>query len=298
MGPVRLEHTTTSARGLHEGARRLRHHLSTALEMRIAHISDLHLLEPRSERRGALEQLRLLYLSALRPLSAAGRLSRFRRALSAALQGGFDHLVITGDLTEDGKVGQFEEVARLLHESGISPEKVTLIPGNHDAYEDPRGWQRALEGPLRPFARTSGGHVGKVLDFGELAILPVSTSVHQHWSSSWGQIEEAELEALDRRAADPGFANKALLVAQHHPPHPYEFAPLQWLDGLRESARLLALLARRRAVQVLHGHMHLPITRNLGEGGALRVFGAPAVVESSEPEVRYYETRGGLIVPV
>lgn len=265
--------------------------------MRIAHISDLHLLEPEVGLRSALERARLFYLSALRPLGAKGRVLRFRKALESAKASKFDHLVITGDLTEDGKAGQFEEVARVLHESGIASDRVTLIPGNHDAYEDPRAWERALLGPLRPFAKTSGGGEGKVIDLGELALLPISTSVHQHWSSSWGRIDGAELEALDRRAADPGLARKALLVAQHHPPHPYQFAPLQWLDGLRENARLLALLARRATLQVLHGHMHLPVTRMVGNEGELRIFGAPAVVESKEPEVRYYETRGRMIVP-
>lgn len=266
--------------------------------MRIAHISDLHLLEPRGGHRRALERARLFYLSALRPLSAAGRLLRFRTALEAAKEKGFDHLVITGDLTEDGKVEQFEEVARLLAESRIAPERVTLIPGNHDAYEGPDAWLRALEGPLRPFAETSGGEVGKVVDLGPLAILPVSTSVHQHWSSSFGQIDSAEFEAIDRRGADPALLKKALLIAQHHPPHPHKFAPMQWLDGLRENARMLALLAQRATLQVLHGHMHLSVTKMLSQDGSFRVFGAPAVVETERPEVRLYETRDTRIIPV
>lgn len=265
--------------------------------MRIAHISDLHLLEPQVGLRSAIERARLFYLSALRPLGAAGRVLRFQRALELAKLGGFDHLVITGDLTEDGKPGQFEEVARVLHESRISADKITLIPGNHDAYENPGAWKEAVLGPLRPFAKHSGDRPGKIVDLGDIALLPVSTSVHQHWSSSWGQIDEAELEALDQRATDPGLAKKALVIAQHHPPHPHKFAPMQWLDGLRENARLLALLARRATLQVLHGHMHLPVTRMLGDEGELRIFGAPAVVESTEPEIRYYETRGRMIVP-
>lgn len=266
--------------------------------MRIAHISDLHLLEPQPRLRSAFERVRLAYLSALRPLGAAARLLRFRRALEAAKLGGFDHLVITGDLTEDGKAGQFEEVARVLHESEIPPTRVTLVPGNHDAYDEPHGWKRALEGPLRAFAGSSLGKPGTVIDLGDVALLPISTSVHQHWSSSWGQIDGDELEALDRRTADPGLSRKTLVIAQHHPPHPHRFAPLQWLDGLREHARLLALLARRHTVQLLHGHMHSKVSRMFGAENVLRIFGAPAVVESDSPEVRFYETRGGLLVPV
>lgn len=264
--------------------------------MRIAHLSDLHLLEPDVGRRSPLERLRLAYLSAYRPLGAAARITRFERALAAATAGGFDHLVVTGDLTEDGKAGQFEEVARVLGASGIPRDRVTLIPGNHDAYEGQGAWERALEGPLRPWARGSGRGPWSSVDLGEAVLLPVSTSVHQHWASSFGHIDDAAFEALERRAADPGLANKALVVVQHHAPHPYRFAPLQWLDGLREHARLLALLARRATVQVLHGHLHHAITRVLGPSGLVRVFGAPAVVESAAASVRYYETRGGVIV--
>jgi Icc protein len=265
--------------------------------MRIAHVSDLHLLEPDVGLRSALERLRLFYLSAYRPLGAAGRISRFRRALESAQASGFDHLVITGDLTEDGKPAQFEEVARVLAESRIAPERVTLIPGNHDAYEDRGSWTRALEGPLRPWAATSGRAPGKVIDLGEAALLPVSTSVHQHWASSFGHIDDEQFDALERRSSDPGLSRKAIVVVQHHAPHPYRFGPMQWLDGLREHARLLALLARRATVQVLHGHLHYAITRVLGPAGIVRVFGAPAVVQSKAPSVRYYETSGGVIVP-
>src|SRR6266487_2641590 len=124
--------------------------------MRIAHLSDFHLLEPDVRRRSVLERIRLGYLSLFRPLDAAARASRAARALVQARDTGFDHPVLSGDLTADGTPDQFEQVARVLLESRIDPAKVTLVPGNHDAYADPRAFERALEGPLRPFARGSG----------------------------------------------------------------------------------------------------------------------------------------------
>jgi 3',5'-cyclic-AMP phosphodiesterase len=267
--------------------------------MRLAHISDLHLLEPdaRREKRSVHQRIRLSYLSLMRPLDAAARFERARRALLAAREGGFDHLVLSGDLTEDGEPGQFAELARVLAESGVAPDKVTLVPGNHDAYCDFDGWSRALEGPLAPYAATSSGPPGRVIDLGEAVILPISTAVHQHWASSWGSIEGPEWDALERRTGDPGLLKRALLLVQHHAPLPHVFAPLQWVDGLRGYGRQLALLARRRTLQVLHGHLHRAITRVLELGGITRVFGATAVVEDSKPRVRFYKTAGGIIVP-
>jgi 3',5'-cyclic AMP phosphodiesterase CpdA len=265
--------------------------------MRIAHLSDLHLLEPHPRQRPLRERIRLGYLSLLRPLDAEARVLRTLRALARACEKGFDHLVLSGDLTEDGTPGQFEEVARVLLVSRIDPTKVTLVPGNHDAYADHRAFARALAGPLRPFAKTSGGAPGQVVDLGEVALLPISTAVHQHWAWSFGDIDSAGFEGLEKRASDPGIAKRAVVVVQHHAPNPHRFAALQWADGLRAHARLLALLSKVRKVQVLHGHLHRAITRVLELGGISRVFGAPAVVEDAEPRVRFYETRGGVIVP-
>ncbi|HEX9296403.1 MAG TPA: metallophosphoesterase [Polyangiaceae bacterium] len=264
--------------------------------MRIAHISDLHLLEPDVGRRSFCERVRLRYLSLLRPLDAEARVRRAGRALRRAREQGFDHLVISGDLTEDGYKGQFEQLARVLSESGIDPYKVTLVPGNHDAYGDPREFTRALQGPLRAYAPSSGGVAGKVIDLGDAILLPVNTAVHQHWASSWGIIDSEGYEGLEKRASDPGIARRAVVVVQHHAPMPHPIAALQWVDGLRGYRRLLALLSKLRGVQVLHGHLHTAITRVLEMGGISRIFGAPAVVEDAEPRVRLYETRGNVIV--
>src|SRR5215831_11304879 len=91
----------------------------TSVGMRIAHLSDFHLLEPDVGRRGLRERVRLGYLSLFRPLDAEGRVRRALGALARACEKGFDHLVISGDLTEDGTAQQFEEVARVLFESRI-----------------------------------------------------------------------------------------------------------------------------------------------------------------------------------
>jgi 3',5'-cyclic-AMP phosphodiesterase len=264
--------------------------------MRIAHISDLHLLEPDVRRRTLRERVRLGYLSLFRPIDADARIRHAVRALASARAKGFDHLVISGDLTEDGGQAQFEELARVLSESRIDPYKITLVPGNHDTYEGPREFARALEGPLRAYAAASGGRPGKVIDLADVVLLPVSTAVHQHWAYSWGHIDSEGFEGLERRATDPGIAKRPVVVVQHHAPMRHPIAALQWIDGLRGYHRLLALLSKLRGVQVLHGHLHRAITRVLDIGGVSRVFGAPAVVEDDEPRVRVYETRGGVIV--
>src|SRR5262249_48748147 len=103
---------------------------------RIAHLSDLHLLEIEHQQRDAAGRLRLSFLSFFRKLDQRERRERVQRALAAYIASGAEHLVITGDLTEDGTEPQFEVLAEVLHESGIDPREITLTAGNHDAYTD------------------------------------------------------------------------------------------------------------------------------------------------------------------
>ncbi len=106
-------------------------------------------------------------------------------------QHGFHHLLVTGDLTEDGHPNEFEVLAELLDESGIAPERITLIPGNHDLYHQADAWSRAMAGPLARYAPTS--QIDRLLTFEGAAILPLSTAVHQTPLRSAGWVTRASL---------------------------------------------------------------------------------------------------------
>src|SRR5450432_2080609 len=98
---------------------------------RIAHISDVHLLAEPAQKR---HDLRVRFLSFGRVLDAAARIRKLKTALCKALRSGADHVLVSGDLTESGTPEQFETLASVLDELRIDPERLTLVPGNHDAY--------------------------------------------------------------------------------------------------------------------------------------------------------------------
>jgi 3',5'-cyclic AMP phosphodiesterase CpdA len=262
---------------------------------RIAHLSDVHMLESRTNP-SHLHNLSLHFLSFGRVLDPEGRTRKLERALAAARQRQADHFVVSGDLTEVGAPDQFEAFAEALHGSEIDPERITLVPGNHDAYTSPDAWRQALEGPLRAFASTSSGEPGKVVDRGDVVFLPVDVSCFQSITRSAGELTTAWADALERRLSDPGFASKAVVVVQHHQPFAHARSAWQWIDGLRGHVRLMDLLARYARVQLLHGHMHKVVDRLVGLGRS-RTFGAPAVVDDTEeaPRVRLYDVRDGLL---
>ncbi len=259
---------------------------------RIAHLSDVHMLEERAA--GSKHDFSVRFVSVGRPLDARGRAKKLREGLRAAHRAQADHVVITGDLTEVGSQDQFEAFAQVLAGSGFDPDQITLVPGNHDAYTSGEAWKRALEGPLRPYANGSANEPGRVVDLGELVILPNDVSRYQSIARSSGELTPECADALERRLSDPGLSQKVLVVVQHHQPFAHARRLWQWIDGLRGHARLMDILTRHRRVNLLHGHLHRVVDRIAGLGKS-RIFGAPAIVDDKdgEPRVRLYEVRDG-----
>jgi 3',5'-cyclic-AMP phosphodiesterase len=260
---------------------------------RIAHLSDVHMLDARPKKDRSGYSMGHRFLSLGRPLDAIGRRTKLTRALSAARRVGADHLVISGDLTEIGSPGEFECLAETLYGSGIAPGRVTLVPGNHDLYTSTDAWRRALEGPLAAYRATSASKPGHIVECAGLRLLPLDVARYQPVTRSAGWIDDLTLEIVQRRGADPGLVDRPLVVVQHHPPFVRATQAWQWIDGLLGAARLMSILEAFRHLFVLHGHLHSAVNRVLGCGVA-RVLGAPAIVDDGDaPRVRLYDVRDG-----
>jgi 3',5'-cyclic AMP phosphodiesterase CpdA len=263
--------------------------------MRVAHLSDVHLLE-NGPGVGTAYSLSTRIVSYARSLTPLKRAANLRRALAEAVRLEASHVVISGDLTEIGSDAQFATLARALHDSGITPDRITLVPGNHDAYTTPDGWKRALDGPLAAFRASSAAEPGQVVDRGEVVFLPIDSTCYQSIARSGGELTEETAIALERRLVDTAFQQRPLVLVQHHPPFPHRSGAWNWIDGLRGSARLIEMLLKHTHAQLLHGHLHRIADRVLGTS---RVFGASAVVDDDErPRVRVYDVRGGVLESV
>jgi 3',5'-cyclic AMP phosphodiesterase CpdA len=261
---------------------------------KIAHLTDLHLVEYDHARRRGAARLRLSCLTLGRTPDAIARRRRAERALARACEAGADHLVLTGDLTEDGVDSQFEVLAEVLEKSGAPPGHVTLVPGNHDLYAGPDAWERAMAGPLRAYAATSAP--GAVTALRDAVIVPVSTAVTLPVPRSGGRIDPSTLDHLATVASHDRLRGRTLVVAQHHPPVRHALAPVHWVDGLREHEELMALLLNHETMHILHGHTHRATDRPVRSGASARVFSAEAVVESDAP-LRVYHAWHGRLLP-
>jgi Icc protein len=260
--------------------------------MRIAHITDLHLVEYQYRRRSAGARLRLQYLNTGRSIDAESRCQRVVQALRSARTS--DHILVTGDLTEDGIPAQFEVLAQVLADAGVNPDRVTLVPGNHDFYSSQDAFSNALAGPLRPYARTSRPDC--VLDFGAAVILPIATTKPQPLPLSAGTLRPAQAQAITALATDCSRQARTLILAQHHPPLGYRNPIWNWIDGMDSVRCFFELLLVHEQLQVVHGHTHERVSTAISPGRAPQIHAAAAVFED-ELNVRFYHASGAGLSP-
>jgi 3',5'-cyclic AMP phosphodiesterase CpdA len=260
----------------------------------LAHVTDLHLVESDHERRRGVEWQRLHYVSAGRRIDAPARRQRALEALRAAGRHA-THVVVTGDLTEDGVPAQFEVLAEVLDETRIDPRRITLVPGNHDRYAEGEAFEQALAGPLQAYASTSAA--GCPLELGRDALLmAVSTATPQSCLRSAGRLSPEDARRIDWLANDARRSGRLALVAQHHPPQGHANPTWNWIDGLLEAEAGRALLDAHAHLQFLHGHTHKHDSTSFRAGRPPQAHSGAAVVTTAS-SVRYYQITREALLP-
>jgi len=241
--------------------------------IRLAHLSDLHATPVRW----------------LRPLDFAGK--RFLGWISWRLRRGkahcpevleallrdlestaADHVVVTGDLTNVACEHEFDEARAWLERLG-SPERVSVVPGNHDAYvaiPRERSWDRwSLYVDSDAGAAPGGFPTLRVR--GSLALVGACTAAPTAPLLATGRLGEEQLERLDELLAGLAESSLCRVLLIHHP----------IIDGVTSSRRALGdaealrgVLARSGADLVLHGHGHRTLFGEVpGPDGPIPVVG-------------------------
>lgn len=262
----------------------------------LAHLSDLHLIEPDYYKRPGFSLRRLRLLSAGSPLHAQERMQHVTEILRRVRRAGVDHVLITGDLTEDGADSQFEVLAEVLHQSGLEAERVTVVPGNHDGYSDVGAFARALQGPLRAFRQTSAE--GAITRLRDAVIAPISTVIEgQLFTYSRGVVRPSDVQTIRHLASDPANRDRAIVVAQHHPLSRHAHFIMEWLDGVKNALSLLEVILERTRVYVLHGHTHRRTTRYLLGRQFAQIFSTASVRDEYDTghSLRFYRAEEGTL---
>jgi 3',5'-cyclic AMP phosphodiesterase CpdA len=202
-----------------------------------------------------------------------------------------DHIAVTGDLINIALEAEFAPALAWLATVG-TPDRVTVVPGNHDAYA--RATRNRFTEAWGDYLRGDGALTAGAVTFpfvrrrGPLALIGVSSAVPTPPLMATGWLGRAQRDALDgilsKLSAEQAF--RVLLI--HH--------PLRTEKGSRhkrltDSGELLALLKRHGVELILHGHDHIHSTMWFdGPRGRIPAIGVPsasAIAHGHYPAAAY-----------
>jgi 3',5'-cyclic AMP phosphodiesterase CpdA len=244
----------------------------------LAHLSDPHLAPlPAPGLRELAGKRALGYLNWTRNRTKVHR----RDVLDALVKGVQaqrpDHIAVTGDLVNIALEAEFAP-ARAWLESVGTPEHVTVVPGNHDAYV--RATQNRLAEICGDYMCGDGALTASPITFpflrrrGPLALIGVSSAVPTPPLMATGWLGQAQLDALDRILSELS-AEQAFRVLLIH--HPLRSEKGSRHKRLTDSEEVLALLKRHGVELILHGHDHIHSTMWFdGPRGRIPAIGVPS----------------------
>jgi 3',5'-cyclic AMP phosphodiesterase CpdA len=265
--------------------------------MKIAHFSDLHLLDLTGVPFRRFLNKRLTGWVNLRLNRGSIHRAAYVDAIARKIaERRVDHVVVTGDLTNLALEPEFERVRALLERTlGMDPAQVTVVPGNHDLYTRGARESRRFERFMGPWLKSdlpdlsvdvAGARFPVVKLRGSAAFIGLSSAVPRPPLIAAGELGRAQIAALGDVLAHPEVRARTPIIALHHPPvHPWSRAKAH-VEGLRDARALLALFASASRGAILHGHLHRRIQRELStSGGRLRQLGATsASLHHADPD--------------
>jgi 3',5'-cyclic AMP phosphodiesterase CpdA len=256
----------------------------------LAHLSDPHLPPPE----GAFGWRDLLSKRLLSRIAWRRKGEEHRPEVLAALVADLkahapDHVAITGDLTNFASPAEFEAARRWLEALGAAHD-ITVSPGNHDALVGSRG--TSSFGSWAPWLGDDGeASFPQVRVRADVALFNLCSATPTAPHLATGQLGESQLRRLDALLADPAYRDLFRVVLIHHPPVRGAVAKRK---SLVDQDDLRAVLARRGADLVLHGHAHEATVATIPgpDGAAIPVLGAPsasAAGRGRHPGARWHD---------
>src|SRR5512140_830658 len=186
----------------------------------LAHLSDPHLPPlPEARLRDLLGKRAFGYLNWTRNRHKYQRREVLDALVSDLQAQTPDHIAVTGDLVNLALEAEFAPSLAWLESVG-TPDRVTVIPGNHDAYvratqhRFAEVWGNYLKSDDAP-----GGGVGfpSLRRRGPLALVSVSSAVPTPPLMATGRVGRPQLAELERILADLSAEQAFRVLLIHHP---------------------------------------------------------------------------------
>ncbi|MEO7599553.1 MAG: metallophosphoesterase [Opitutus sp.] len=154
-------------------------------------------------------------------------------------------VIVSGDLTQRARTGQFEAAASYL---ARLPRPQLVVPGNHDV--PLFDVARRFFSPLTRYRRYIESDLNPIYQDKELFVLGLNTARSLTWQS--GRISDEQVDFLRSRLDVAGSRTK--IVVTHHP-----FIPPPDGDGIElvgRASRAIPAMAKRDVDLLLSGHLH------------------------------------------
>ncbi|TDQ81460.1 3',5'-cyclic AMP phosphodiesterase CpdA [Dongia mobilis] len=210
----------------------------------------------------------------------------------------WDHAVVTGDLVNISLPAEFTAAAEWLSTLGPA-DRVTVIPGNHDAYVDVP-WQESLSlwAPYMRGQRQPGedDRLPRSHDdfpftrrLGPVALIGTTTALPMPLFVAAGRLGAKQCERLAGQLRTAGADGLFRIVLIHHPPFG---GGAYKRKSLLDAKAFQEVIAEAGAELVLHGHTHVSgLGRIATAVGPVPVFGVPsasAVRAGHKDPARYH----------
>ncbi len=272
---------------------------TTQTPLVLAHLSDPHIASISDIKARQLANKRIYgYLK-----WKLHRRAEHREAILEALQVDLkhtqpDHIAVTGDLTHLSLPAEFRKAGQWLRSLG-PPAKVTVVPGNHDAYVKTdwnlsfaRWFNYMLSDEVR-FGADSPSNIDGIFPSlrvrSRTALIGVCTAQPTAPFLAVGSVGAIQMQKLKAILACTGKQRLFRVLLIHHPPAP---GTVSWRKRLKDASALCSLLARYGAELILHGHAHHTTQNYLKIPlGKVPVVGAPsasALGRTPQRRARYY----------
>ena len=255
----------------------------------LAHLSDPHLPPmPAARLRDLAGKRALGYLNWTRNRHKFHRREVLDALVSDLQAQAPDQIAVTGDLVNLALDAEFAPSRAWLESVGAA-DRVTVIPGNHDAYV--RATRHRFAEAWGDYLRSDEAPDGSVKfpllrRRGPLALISASSAVPTPPLMATGRLGRRQLAALERMLAALAAEQAFRVLLIHHP-----LRSDSRYKRLTDSADLIALLKGHGVELVLHGHDHVHSTIWIdGPRGKIPVIGVPsasAVAHGRYPSAAY-----------
>ncbi|MFN4271567.1 MAG: metallophosphoesterase family protein [Aliihoeflea sp.] len=255
---------------------------------RLAHFSDIHLGPlPDVTYRELVSKRITGYINWHRSRRGSYHHSIVEAIVDDMHQAAPHHVALTGDLVNLALDKEIEAARHWLEKLPFGPDRVSVVPGNHDAYvpgaldKACRAWAPWMIGDGEPL----GAHRGtfpylRVRD--NIALIGLSSARATAPFVAAGFFEHDQAAKVARVLDETGRQGLFRVVMIHHPPVRGATGAHKRLYGI---GRFQRMIAEHGAELVLHGHTHRATTASIDAPRGARkvpVIGVPAGGQSHE----------------